>query len=66
MRHPRAAFFGIGAVICFAAEFLHQGSFCRRQDRRESFERHIADICVQAARSRPGTGGAAGGAGSNP
>jgi hypothetical protein len=58
MRHTRAriAFFGIGAVVCFAAEFLHQGSFCRRQNRRESFEHHIADVCVRAAQGRSGWG----------
>lgn len=40
--------FALGAVIGFGSEFHHHGA-CRWQDRQAEYERHVADVCVNAA-----------------
>ena len=41
----------VGAITGFGSAFFHAGQ-CH-QSRRDAFERHIAKVCVDAARSAP-------------
>ena len=53
MRHKRAliALLTLGAIGGYAAGFMSLG--CHAHGRRAAYERHVADVCVQAAREQP-------------
>ncbi len=50
------AILAAGAIGGFASEF--HGACHRHHDRRAAFERHVADVCVQAARKSDQKGAA--------
>lgn len=41
----------LGTIGGFAAGFAHLG--CRMHGRHEAFERHVAQLCADAARNAP-------------
>jgi hypothetical protein len=53
MRRKRAliALLTLGTLGGYAAGFMSIG--CHAHERRAAYERHVADVCVQAAREPP-------------
>ena len=45
------ALLALGAIGGFAAGFAHLG--CHMHGRHDAFERHVAQLCVDAARNAP-------------
>jgi hypothetical protein len=48
------ALLALGAVGGYASGIA--GLACRHRERAAAFERHVAQVCVDAARTKPGSG----------